>query len=180
MRSLQRHSSTATESALSMVMAEMRQIAAQANPDPTARKKMLDEQIEMLVAQREALKRDGVAEVNLGELIDKIAALAHLIERIPADVARYGEQMHANTAALLRQSLSDDPAEFAETLAKMFDGHDVIAGSPEGQAFRAFTHLVGMPSQRAQLEADISEILTRVRGLPPHLKTTLNCFIDLM
>jgi hypothetical protein len=180
MRSLQRHSSTATESALSMVMAEMRQIAAQANPDPTARKKILDEQIAMLAAQREALERDGVAEVNLGELIDKIAALAHLIERIPADVARYGEQMHANTAALLRQSLSDDPAEFAETLARMFDGHDVIAESPEGQAFRAFTHLVGMPSQRAQLEADISEILTRVRGLPPHLKTTLSCFIDLM
>jgi hypothetical protein len=88
--------------------------------------------------------------------------------------------MHANTAALLRQSLSDDPAEFAEALARMFDGHDVIAESPEGQAFRAFTHLVGMPSQRAQLEADISEILARVRDLPAHLATVLSCFIDMM
>jgi hypothetical protein len=88
--------------------------------------------------------------------------------------------MHANTAALLRQSLSDDPAEFAETLARMFDGHDVIAESPEGEAFRAFTHLIGMPSQRAQLEADISEILARVRGLPPDLAALLGCFIDMM
>lgn len=180
MRGLQRHSSTATESALSMVMAELRQIASQANPDPVARRKLLDEQIQALVAQREALERDGVAEVNYRELIDKIAALANLVERIPADVARYGEQMHANTAALLRQSLSDDPAEFAEALARMFDGHDVIAESPEGQAFRAFTHLVGMPSQRAQLEADISEILTRVHDLPAHLATVLSCFINMM
>ena len=65
---------------------------------------MLDEQIEMLIAQREALERGEVPEVDHRELIDKIAALAQLIERIPADVARYGEQMHANTAALLRQS----------------------------------------------------------------------------
>jgi Protein of unknown function (DUF3375)/AAA domain len=101
-------------------------------------------------------------------------------EQIPADVARYGEQMHANTAALLRQSLTDDPAEFAGTLARMFDGHDVIAESPEGQAFRAFTNLVGMPSQRTQLETDISEILTRVRRLPPHLAETLGSFIDMM
>jgi hypothetical protein len=180
MRGLQRHSSTATESALSMVMVELRQIATQANPDPVARSKMLDEQIKALVAQREALEHSGVAEVNYRDLIDRIAALAHLVERIPADVAHYGEQMHANTAALLRQSLSDDPAEFAETLARMFDGHDVIAESPEGQAFRAFTYLVGMPSQRAQLEADISEILARVSGLPAHLAATLSSFIDMM
>jgi hypothetical protein len=180
MRGLQRHSSTATESALSMVMAELRQIASEANPDPVARRKMLDEQIKALVAQREALARDGVAEVNYRDLIDKVAALAHLVERIPADVARYGEQMHANTAALLRQSLSDDPVEFAETLARMFDGHDVIAESPEGQAFRAFTHLVGMPSQRAQLEADIGEILERVSDMPVHLAAILSSFIDMM
>jgi hypothetical protein len=141
---------------------------------------MLDEQIEMLIAQREALERGEVPEVDHRELIDKIAALAQLIERIPADVARYGEQMHANTAALLRQSLTEDPTEFAETLARMFDGHDVIAESPEGQAFRAFTNLVGMPSQRAQLETDISEILTRVRRLPPHLAEILDSFIDMM
>ena len=74
--------------------------------------------------------------------------------------------MHANTATLLRQSLADDPAEFAETLTRMFDGHDVIADSPEGQAFRAFTNLIGIPSQRAQLEADIGEILARLDQMP--------------
>ena len=38
MRSLHRHSSVATESALAMVMADLRQIAAEANPDPAARR----------------------------------------------------------------------------------------------------------------------------------------------
>ena len=116
------------------------------------RKRAIKEQIEILAAQLKSIEDGQMPPVNLRELVDKIAALMQLIDRIPADVARYGEQMHANTAALLRQSLSDEAAEFAETLTRMFDGHDVIADSPEGQAFRAFTNLVGMPSQRAQLE----------------------------
>jgi hypothetical protein len=86
--------------------------------------------------------------------------------------------MHANTAALLRQSLADDPAQFAESLQRMFDGHDVIAESPEGQAFRAFATVVATPSQRAQLESDIAEIVSRVSGLPEHLAEVLSRFID--
>jgi len=129
MRGIQRHTSTATESALAMVMEELRQIAAEANPDPEMRKRVIKDQIEMLVAQLKSIEDGQTPPVNLRELVDKLAALMQLIDRIPADVARYGEQMHANTAALLRQSLSDDAAEFAEALTRMFDGHDVIADS---------------------------------------------------
>ncbi|MFI5268917.1 MAG: DUF3375 family protein, partial [Chloroflexota bacterium] len=173
MRDLQQPGSTATESALSMVMAEMRRIAGQANPDPAARIRLLDEQIQALTAQREALEAGEIPVVDHAELADRLAALAQLIQRIPADLARYGEQMHANTATLLRQSLTGDPAEFAETLTQMFDGHDVIADSPEGQAFRAFTNLIGTPSQRAQFETDIDEILARLDQMPSHLAEVL-------
>jgi hypothetical protein len=180
MRSLHRHMSVATESALALVMAEIRQIATEANPDPIARRRAINEQIAVLVAQRDALDSGEMPQVNHRELVDKVAAVGQLVERIPADVARYGEQMHANTASLLRQSLTDDPAEFAETLQRMFDGHDVIAESAEGQAFRAFATLVATPSQRSQLESDIDEIATRVNGLPSHLIEALNGFIDAM
>jgi hypothetical protein len=179
MRSIRRHTSVATESALTMVMEELRQIAAEANPDPEIRKTAIQDQIDMLAAQLQSIEDGQMPPVNLGELIDKIAALAQLIDRIPADVARYGEQMHANTAALLRQSLGDD-TEFAETLTRMFDGHDVIADSPEGQAFRAFTSLIGRPSERFQLETAIEEILDRVGSLPPDLAEALGTFIDRM
>jgi hypothetical protein len=55
MSNLQRHTSLATESALAMVMAEIRQIATEASPDPEARRQAIDEQIALLTAQREAL-----------------------------------------------------------------------------------------------------------------------------
>ena len=177
-RSVRRHSSTATQSALAMVMAELRQIAVEASPDPQQRAAALREQIAALEAQLAAVEAGEALPASAGELADRIAALSQLIDRIPADVARYGERMHANTAALLRQSLADDAAGFADTLGRMFEGHDVIAGSPEGQAFRAFTNLIGTPSQRARLEADISEILDRVPGLPAHLAESLGTFID--
>ncbi len=180
MRNLQRRTSIATESALSLVMSEMRQIATEANPDPIARRAAINDQIAALVAQRDALDNGVTPQIDYRELIDKVAAVAQLIEQIPSDVARYGEQMHANTAALLRQSLAEDPMEFAELLQRMFDGHDVIAESPAGQAFRAFATVIATPSQRSQLESDIAEIVSRVDQLPLHLLDLLEGFIDAM
>jgi hypothetical protein len=179
-RSLQQRGSVATQPALAMMMGELRRIAGQANPDPAVRIRQLDEQIQMLAAERDALAAGEPPVVDQQDLADRLTALSQLMERIPVDLARYGEQMHANTAALLRQSLTGDPASFAVTLQQMFDGHDVIAGSPEGQAFRAFTHLIGMPSQRAQIEDDIGEILARLRELPAGLQDTLASWIDTM
>jgi len=180
MRNLQRHSSVATESALAMVMAEMRQVATDANPDPLVRREAINAQIAALVAQRDALDQGVLPEINHRDLVDRVVALSHLVERIPADVARYGEQMHANTATLLRQTLADDPAEFGEVLARMFAGHDVIAESAEGQAFRSFATLIATPSQRSQLETDTVEITERIRGLPGHVVDTLSGFIEAM
>ncbi len=177
-RSVARHTSIATQSALAMVMTELRQIAAEASPDPQERAAALREQIAALAEQLAAVTAGAAPRPAAAELTDRLAALSQLIDRIPADVARYGERMHANTAALLRQSLAEDAAEFADTLGRMFEGHDVIAGSPEGLAFRAFTNLIGMPSQRARLEADIDEIPERVPGLPAHLAESLGTFID--
>lgn len=177
MRNLQRRSSIATESALSIVMAQLREIATEANPDPAVRRRAIEDRIAELLAQREALDNGQRPEVDRATLIDKVATLSQLTDRIPGDVAAYGEQMHANTAALLRQSLADD-SEFGEVLQRMFDGHDVIAESLEGQAFRAFATAIAIPSQRAQLEADIAEILDRVEALPEHLAQSLRGFLD--
>ncbi len=176
LRNLKRQTSIATESALAMVMAQLRQIATDANPDPMARKRAIEERIAELSAQRDAIDQGEALEVNHGELVDRVATLIQLTDRIPADVAAYGEQMHANTALLLRQSLADD-TEFAESLQRMFDGHDIIAESPEGQAFRAFATAIAIPSQRAQLESDISDVVRRVDGLPDHLRSSLDGFI---
>lgn len=180
MRNLRRRSSIATESALSMVMAEIRQIATEANPDVEARRTAINEQIALLTAQRDALDQGETPEINHRELIDKVSALVQLVERIPADIARYGEQMQANTTALIRQSFADDPAEFAESLQRMFDGHDVISVSPEGLAFRAFATLIATPSERTQLQSDITDILRHVEDLPADLSEALAGFIDAM
>src|SRR5699024_10248159 len=90
----------------------------------------------------------------------------------------YGERLHANTAELLRQSLTDEPGEFGESLQRMFTGHDDLTDSPEGQAFQGFSRMLALPDQRSRLESDIDEILARVSGLPQHLRDMLETFLD--
>lgn len=180
MRGLRRHTSVATESALSMVMNEMSQIASDANPDPQARMTALTQQIDDLNLQLEELRSGRPVEVDSSALADRVMALVHLAERIPADLARYGELIYDNTAALMQQSISGGASQYAESLQRMFDGHDVIAESPEGQAFRAFATLVASPTQRTRLEGDIDDVVAHVDGLPEHVRDTLTGFIDSM
>ncbi|MGD9526123.1 DUF3375 family protein [Pseudonocardia sp.] len=179
-RHLRRRSTTATESALAMVMAEIRQIAMEANPDIETRRAALTEQITMLEAQRNALDSEEPPQVDQGVLVDKVSALVQLIDRMPGDIARYGERMQANTVELIRRSFADDPAEFADSLQRMFEGHDVISESPEGLAFRAFATFISTPSQCNQLESDVAEIVGLVDRLPAELAETLTGFVGAM
>lgn len=179
-RGLQTPTSVATESALALVMAGLREVAAEANPDPAARRRILHERIQELVAQRDALDRGEALDPDHAGLVDKLVALSQLMERIPGDVAGYGEQLQANTVALLRQSMNEDAGGFAETLQRMFDGHNVIAESAQGQAFRAFATVIATPRQRARLEQDITEIVDQVHGLPMHLAAALEQFISVV
>jgi hypothetical protein len=176
-RGLQTPTSVATESALALVMSGLREIAAEVNPDPAARRRILHERIEELVARRDALDRGEALDPDHTGLVDKLVALGQLMERIPGDVASYGEQLQTNTVALLRTSMSEDAGGFAETLERMFDGHNVIAESPQGQAFRAFATVIATPRLRARLEQDITEIVDEVQGLPIHLAEALEQFI---
>ncbi|MGH3985360.1 MAG: DUF3375 family protein [Pseudonocardiaceae bacterium] len=176
-RGLRMQTSVATESALAIVMSELQQIAAEANPDPAARRRLLQDRIDELVKERDALDRGETPATDHAGLVDKLAALGQLMERIPGDVASYGEQMQANTASLLRQSLGEGAGEFAESLQRMFDGHNVIADSPQGQAFRAFATVIATPALRGRLERDIAEIVDQVEGLPAHLAEALTRFI---
>src|SRR5260370_1372245 len=85
-------------------LGDLHQSATEANPDPAVRRRALTEQIAALAAQRDALDRGETPLVNHQELVDKVAAVVQLTDRIPTDIARYGEHMHANTAALLRHT----------------------------------------------------------------------------
>lgn len=73
-----------------MVMAGVHQIATEANPDLEARRAEFDEQIRALQAKRDELDRGETPAVAHAELVERISALMHLVERIPADIARYG------------------------------------------------------------------------------------------
>ena len=179
-RQLRRHTSIATESTLSMIMERLRSIAVEANPDPAVRRKAVVEQIAALQTQLKAIDAGTAPRATPEQLKERVNALMHLIDRIPSDVTRYGEQMKANTAGLLHQGLSDDAGEFAELLNAVFDGVDVINESPEGKAFQAFSTLIGTPSQRSRLEDDIQEILAHVPGLPREQAESLSGFIDTM
>src|SRR5699024_10352592 len=57
MHNLQRNTSIATESTLSMVMDSLRQVASEANPNPAARRQLIIVRIDSLAQERDALDR---------------------------------------------------------------------------------------------------------------------------
>lgn len=179
--------STATESTLELVMDGLHRVARDADPDPEARRRAIDDEIARLRTERAALDageetagnpgRATLDAADLARLTDRVRTLTMLAEAIPADIARYGEQMRSVTAELLRHGMADDAADYADALNRMFDGHDLIAESPEGRAFRAFATLMATPAARTRLDRDIEQTLAHVPDISEEQRRVLTGFI---
>jgi DNA-binding PadR family transcriptional regulator len=179
MAGLDRRSSVATGSAVGMIAEQVGQIAADANPDPVARRESLTGQIKALTEQRDAIDKGEVPQVNHSDLVDRLAALCQWVIRMPSDIVRYGEELEDKTAALMDRGRAE-AEEYGQSLQWLFAEYDAITKSPAGQAYQSFHLLIGRREHAAALEAHIDMVLERVEGLPDHLREALTAFVATM
>jgi hypothetical protein len=179
MRGLDRTTTMATKSAVGMIAEQIGAIAASSNPDPVARKAAIQQQIEELDTEWRALDSGEMPSVDHAGLVHKAEVLCALVERMPGDIVRYGEEFQTATSALWAAS-GADAEEYGASLERILDQFEGIAQTPEGRAYAAFTLLIGRSSMRERLEDDIDRILDQVDGLPAYVRDALASFVPTM
>ncbi len=176
----------ATETALELVTARLAAVAVTVSSDPDDHLRALDEQIAELTRRREALRAGLVPEYDRAKVVDDLAIVSSIAERMPADILGYGEKLREHTRALLTHGLdasesteAGNATAYARTLQRLFDGHDELANTPEGKAFDAFYTLLSDHRLRRQLETSVAAVVHEV-DLPDDLRDSLTGFLDRM
>ncbi len=172
--------SVATQTAMEMVIGRLSNIAVAINPDPGEHIRDLDAKIAELTRRRGELAAGAVPVVETRDLFDDIRMVTSLAERMPADIIGYGEKLRENSRALITRGLDERAGAYADALNRVFDGHDELGRTPEGNAFDAFYTLISDHRLRDNLERHIDDILHGLPDLPPDLADTLARFIDRM
>lgn len=152
--------SSATESRLASLAAQVRQLAIDTDPDAAARIVLLEEEIERIERRVRALRSGDEAALDDARALERVRDLLAQAADVPDDFARVRADFEAlNTS--LRQKIVESDASQATVVDEVFRGVDHIAESEAGRSFAAFSQLVLDPALGAAFEADIRRVLDR-------------------
>ncbi len=151
---------SATESRLTSLATQLRQLAIDTDPQSQRRLERLEEQRAQIDAQIEAVRAGQDVPLADDRAIERIQDLLDQAAVVPDDFARIRAEFESLNI-VLREKIVDSDAAQRTVLDDIFRGVDLIAESDAGRTFTAFTDLVLDPALGAAFEDDVDRVLER-------------------
>lgn len=151
---------TATESRLASVMAQLVRLAEETDANPESRMRALLAERERVDAQIEALRRHGAVVLSEERALERAREVIALAQELAADF-RNVRDAFGELNRELRKSLLEDDASRGEVLGGLFAGVDVIAESDPGRTFTAFWRLLTDGEQSALFAQALDAVTAR-------------------
>ncbi|MFT4137077.1 DUF3375 domain-containing protein [Microbacterium sp.] len=170
--------SSATESRLSSLAAQVRQLAIDSDPDAAARIALLEEEVQRLESRIEALRSGDDPALDHDRALERTRDLLAQASDVPDDFARVRAEFEALNASLRAKIIESDASQ-STVVDEVFRGIDHISESDAGRSFAAFAQLVLDPALGAAFESDIRRVLDRpfARDLSAAERRTLRLFL---
>ncbi|WP_068477333.1 DUF3375 domain-containing protein [Pseudoclavibacter helvolus] len=157
---IERPRSTATESRLMSLAAQLHQLAVDTDPDSTRRLATLRQERDSLDDQIDRIERGEHVTLDANRAAERVQDIVQQAENLPADFSQVRSRFEELNRRLRAEILASEDSR-RRVLDDIFRGVDVIESSDEGRTFTAFSDLVLDPENSATLDADIAEILRR-------------------
>lgn len=170
--------SSATESRLSSLAAQVRQLAIDSDPDTSVRIALLEEEVQRMERRIEALRSGDDPTLDHDRALERTRDLLAQAADVPDDFARVRAEFEALNASLRAKIIESDASQ-AVVVDEVFRGIDHISDSDAGRSFAAFAQLVLDPALGAAFESDIRRVLDRgfARDLTAAERRTLRSFL---
>ncbi len=159
-QSLGEQRAVATESRLSLVFGQLRQLAEQTEADPERRLEALQRERARLDAEIAAVARGEFEPLPADRALERAREILALADELANDFRRVREDFQQLNRELREQILDADSSR-GEVLEKLFAGVDVIAEADAGRTFKAFWRLLTDPEQSVALENALEDVLSR-------------------
>jgi hypothetical protein len=150
--------STASESRLKQIIDAVARLATDANPDPTARVRRLDEEIARLTGERLAWEGTAHAPVPPYELREQLDGITDLIRHLPSDFKRVSDSVYEMHKRFIAET-SERGMSRGDMLREFFAEHDLLTASDEGRAFAGLMALLSNTREQAALRRDLTDLL---------------------
>jgi hypothetical protein len=150
----------ATESRLSLVIDQLRQLAEQTETDPEMRVEALLRERDRLDAEIEAVRAGRLEPLPEERALERMREILALAEELANDFRRVRDEFQVLNRDL-REQIVENEGSRGEVLDKLFAGVDVVAESDAGKTFRAFWRLLTNPEQTLEFETALDQILSR-------------------
>lgn len=150
--------STASESRLKQIIDAVARLATDANPDPTARLRRIDEEIARLTSERLAWEDTTRAPVPAHELREQLDGITDLIRHLPSDFKRVSDGVYEMHKRFITET-SERGVSRGDMLREFFAEHDLLTASDEGRAFAGLMALLSNTREQAALRRDLTDLL---------------------
>lgn len=150
----------ATETRLSLVIDQLRQLAEQTETDPQVRIDALLRERARLDAEIEAVRSGRVEPLPEERALERTREILALAQELANDFRRVRDEFQTLNRSL-REQIVENEGSRGEVLEKVFSGVDLVAESDAGRTFRAFWRLLTDPEQTLDFEEALDRVLTR-------------------
>ena len=150
----------ATETRLSLVIDQLRQLAEQTETDPQVRIDALLRERARLDEEIEAVRSGRVEPLPEERALERTREILALAQELANDFRRVRDEFQTLNRSL-REQIVENEGSRGEVLEKVFSGVDLVAESDAGRTFRAFWRLLTDPEQTLDFEEALDRVLTR-------------------
>ncbi len=150
----------ATETRLSLVIDQLRQLAEQTETDPEARVEALLRERERLDAEIEAVRAGRLEPLPEERALERVREVLALAQELANDFRRVRDEFQVLNRDL-REQIVENEGNRGDVLEKVFSGVDVVAESDAGKTFRAFWRLLTDPEQTLEFEEALERVFSR-------------------
>jgi hypothetical protein len=151
---------TVTESRLTTVLARVRDLAVETDPDAASRLRSLREQRDRLDAEIARVATGDFEVLDPERATERARDILAMTDELPADFARVRTEMEQLNRSL-REKLIEQESSRGAVLEDIFRGVDHLAASDAGRTFAGFYSLILDPERSAELEDNLTELLDR-------------------
>src|SRR6266487_882811 len=150
--------STASESRLKQIIDAVARLATEANPDPTARVRRIDEEMARLSGERLAWDNATYAPTPPRELREQLDGITDLIRHLPSDFKRVSDSVYEMHKRFIAET-SERGMSRGDMLREFFAEHDLLTVSDEGRAFAGLMTLLSNTREQAALRRNLTDLL---------------------
>jgi hypothetical protein len=152
--------SSATESRLAAVIAQLTRLAEETDANPESRVAALVAERDRIDREIDAVRRGKVTALPDDRALERTREIISLADDLAGDFRRVRDEFDKLNRGL-RQSLLENEGSRGEVLEALFAGVDLIGESDAGKTFDAFWRLLTDPEQSAALFESLEAVTSR-------------------